>query len=256
MSAPEVSIIVPTLNEAGRIATSLLRLHRDFPEAELIVVDGGSADGTVELAREHATVIECERGRGRQLRAGASAARGDMLWFIHADTRIDPRALAQIRAALNDPRVVGGGLTLRFDTSTSALRFLEWSSNQRAVRLGQIFGDQAMFVRRDTYDALGGFPDYPLMEDFEFSRRLNRTGRLALLPATSTASARRFLAHGTWRMIAFAQCIKLLYLAGVPTERLYAIYHAGPPRLRRAARARPPIAEPSIVERKAGVSVE
>ncbi|MBS2963547.1 TIGR04283 family arsenosugar biosynthesis glycosyltransferase [Actinocrinis puniceicyclus] len=254
---PAVSIIVPTLNEAPRIAASLARLRRDFPDAELIVADGGSTDGTADLARPHAHVIDCERGRGRQLRAGAAVARGEVLWFIHADTIVDPRALGQIRAALLEPAVAGGGLSLRFDRDTRALRFLAWSSNHRARRLGQIFGDQAMFVRRDVYAALGGFPDYPLMEDFAFSRRIHRAGRLAVLTATSTASARRFEAHGTWRMIAFMQVIKVLYLAGVDPARLAALYRAGPPRLRPRARTRSRTAPmPGSPGAREGVSVD
>lgn len=225
---PTVSIIVPVLNEAPRIAASLQRLRRDFPETELIVVDGGSTDGTPELARPHAKVLECERGRGRQLNAGAGAASGEVLWFVHADTSVDAAALDQMRVAFVDPRVIAGGCSLRFDRDTPSLRWLAWASNQRARRLGQIFGDQAMFVRRAVFDALGGFPGYPLMEDFEFSRRLNRTGRLALLPAAATSSARRFELHGTWRVIAFMQVIKALYLAGVSPDRLAALYHAGP----------------------------
>lgn len=225
---PAVSIVVPVLNEAPRIAGCLLRLCRDFPEAELIVVDGGSTDRTAELARPYAKVVDCERGRGRQLNAGAAASSGEVLWFIHADARIDAAALDQMRVALADPRVVGGGCSLRFDRNTPSLRYLAWASNQRARRLGQIFGDQALFVRRAVFDKLGAFPDYPLMEDFEFSRRLNRTGRLVLLPATAIASARRFEPHGTWRMIAFMQVVKALYLAGVSPDRLAALYHAGP----------------------------
>lgn len=225
---PTVSIVVPVFNEAPRITACLLRLCRDFPETELIVVDGGSTDGTAQLARHHATVLDCARGRGRQLNAGAAAACGQVLWFIHADTMVNAEALDQMRVALADPRVIAGGCSLRFDRGTASLRYLAWASNQRARRLGQIFGDQAMFVRRDVFDKLGGFPDYPLMEDFEFSRRLHRTGRLALLPATATASARRFEAHGTWRMIAFMQVIKTLYLAGVSPARLAGLYHAGP----------------------------
>ena len=248
---PTVSIVVPALNEAPRIAGCLLRLCRDFPEAEVIVVDGGSTDGTPELARPHAKVVECERGRGRQLNAGAAAAGGEVLWFVHADTTVDAAAMDQMCAALADPRVVGGGCSLRFDQPTPSLRYLAWASNQRARRLGQIFGDQAMFVRRGVFDALGGFPDYPLMEDFDFSRRLKRTGRLALLHATATSSARRFERHGTWRMIAFMQAIKALYLAGVSPDRLAALYHTGPSalfvRTRRAdvhAACPPPTAEP------------
>lgn len=228
---PTVSIIVPALNEAPRIAASLQRLRRDFPETELTVVDGGGTDGTADLARPHAKVLECERGRGRQLNAGAAAASGEVLWFIHADTVVDAEALGQMHAALADPRVIAGGCSLRFDRNTPSLRYLAWASNQRARRLGQIFGDQAMFVRRTVFDELGGFPDYPLMEDFEFSRRLNRAGRLALLSATATSSARRFERHGTWRMIAFMQVIKTLYLAGASPQRLAVLYHAGPPAL-------------------------
>lgn len=230
---PSVSIIVPVLNEAPRIAACLSGLRRDFPETELIVVDGGSADGTADLARPHAKVLECERGRGRQLNAGAAAASGEVLWFVHADTVLEASALGQMYAAFTDPRVIAGGCTLRFDRDTPSLRYLAWASNQRARRLGQIFGDQAMFVRRRIFEQLGGFPDYPLMEDFVFSRRLNRTGRLVSLPAAATSSARRFEQHGTWRMIAFMQLIKVLFLAGVSPDRLAVLYAAGPDPLSR-----------------------
>jgi rSAM/selenodomain-associated transferase 2 len=236
-SRPTVSIIIPALDEAPRIEACLLRLRRDFPEAGVIVVDGGSRDGTARLAAAHAKVLDCQPGRGRQLNAGAAAADGEVLWFIHADTSVEPAAFDQMLAALADPRVIAGGCSLRFDRDTPSLRYLAWASNLRARRLGQIFGDQAMFVRRDVFDELGGFPDYPLMEDFAFSRRLHRAGRLALLPATATASARRFERHGIWRMIAFMQIIKALYLAGVSPEHLARRYAAGPPRLRARRRS-------------------
>lgn len=223
-----VSIIMPTLDEAAGIVASLSRLARDFPDVELIVVDGGSTDGTAESARPFAKVIECRPGRGGQLNLGARAACGDVFWFVHADTVIEPAALGQIVAALRDPEIVGGGLSLRFDRDTASLRWLAWASNQRARRLGQIFGDQAMFVRRTAFDALGGFPDFPLMEDFEFSRRLHKTGQLVLLPATSTASARRFERHGTWPMIALMQVIKIRYLLGASPDSLRERYAAGP----------------------------
>lgn len=239
MTNATVSIIMPTLNEAAGIVRALAGLRRDFPDAEVIVADGGSTDGTADLAAGFARVIACEPGRGRQLNAGARAAGGEVLWFVHADTVIDPGALDGILAALADADVVGGGLSLRFDHDTTALRFLAWSSNQRARRTGQIFGDQAVFVRRIVFDALGGFPDYPLMEDFEFSRRLRKAGRLAVLAATSTASARRFQAHGTWRMIAFMQVIKIRYLLGASPESLRRRYTAGPLSLRRRYSSRP-----------------
>lgn len=240
----EVSIIVPVLNEAANAATALSRLLRDFPGCELIVVDGGSTDATAELAAPYATVLHSPRGRARQMNEGARIATGEVLWFIHADTAVDPAALGQIRACLDDPGVVGGGLTIRFDRTTPALRHLARASNARARRLHHIFGDQAMFVRRTVFDELGGFPDLAIMEDLEMARRLHRRGRLCLLPATSTASSRRFTAHGTWRMIAFMQYLKLLYFAGVDPESIRARYAAGPrltgrsrSRRKRAARA-------------------
>jgi rSAM/selenodomain-associated transferase 2 len=229
---PSVSIVVPVLNEAATITGALARLRRDFPDCELVVVDGGSTDGTAELAAPLATVVRGERGRARQMNEGARRTTGEVLWFVHADTVLEPAALAQLRTCLTaDPDAVGGGLALRFDRRGPGLDYLAWASNQRARRLHHIFGDQAMFVRREVFDELGGFPDLALMEDLELSRRLHRRGRLHLLPATSTASARRLTAHGVWRMIAFMQYLKLLYLAGVDPEHIARRYAAGPPRL-------------------------
>ena len=162
------------------------------------------------------------------MNAGASATTAPVLWFVHADCRIDPKALDQVRAALADPAVVGGGLSLRFDRRSIGLDYLAWSSTKRARHLHQVFGDQAMFVRRSAFDALGGFPDMVLFEDMEMSRRLSRAGRLVMLPATSTASSRRIVEHGTWRMIAFMQYLKLLYFAGVDAESIRRSYERGP----------------------------
>ncbi len=235
-TAPGVSLVVPVLNEAPAIEATLRRLCRDFPGCEVIVVDGGSDDGTPELARPWATVVHAPRGRAAQMNAGARRCGGEVLWFVHADTVVDPAALGQIRACLSDPRVVGGGLTLRFDHRTPALNHLARASNTRARRLHHIFGDQAMFIRRSVFEELGGFPELPLMEDLEMSRRLHRRGRLCVLPATSTASARRLLEHGTWRMIAFMQYLKLLYFLGTDPEHIRRRYATGPWRRRRGPR--------------------
>ena len=234
-----VSVIVPVLDEADRIEAGLHRLRRDFPDCELLVVDGGSTDGSAELARPLARVIAAPPGRGRQLDTGAQAATGDVLWFQHGDTAVEAAAYGQLLAALGDPRVIGGGLTLAFDRSSPGLALLAWTSNLRARRLGWVFGDQAMFVRRSAFEAAGGFGELALMEDLELSRRLRRCGRLVVLPATSTASTRRFDAHGTWRMVVFMQYLKVLHACGVDPDELCRRYAAGPasmlPRPRTAA---------------------
>jgi rSAM/selenodomain-associated transferase 2/rSAM/selenodomain-associated transferase 1 len=235
-----VSIVVPVLNEAAVITAALERLRRDFPGCEIVVADGGSSDGTAGLAASLAPVVRSDPGRAAQMNAGARHARGQVLWFIHADTWVDPGALAQIREALADPRVVGGGLTLRFDQDGPALRYVAWTSNLRARHLHWVFGDQAMFVRRSVFDAVGGFPALPLMEDLEMSRRLRCRGRLAVLPAAATTSARRFTEHGTWRTLAFMQYLKLLYFLGADPQRICDRYRAGPPRLPRPRGAAAP----------------
>ncbi|MGH9105465.1 MAG: TIGR04283 family arsenosugar biosynthesis glycosyltransferase [Acidimicrobiales bacterium] len=224
-----VAIIVPVLNEAEAIAACLERLRRDFEDCELLVVDGRSSDATVSLAEPFAKVLRSAPGRAAQMNAGAAATSGPVLWFVHADCYLDPDALGQIRAALADPEVVGGGLSLRFDRRNVGLDYLAWASTKRARHLHQVFGDQAMFVRRDVFETLGGFPELPIMEDLELSRRLARRGRLVVLPATSTASSRRFDEHGTWSMIAFMQALKAGYFLGVEPERLHRLYRAGPP---------------------------
>ncbi|MGH4000418.1 MAG: TIGR04283 family arsenosugar biosynthesis glycosyltransferase [Pseudonocardiaceae bacterium] len=228
-----VSIVVPALNEATRIEGCLQRLRSDFSECELVVVDGGSTDATFDLAAQYARAIRCPAGRAVQMNAGAAVSSGDILWFIHVDCRIPANALGLLRQAMQDPRVVGGGLQLRFDQRTVGLDYLAASSNQRARRLHWIFGDQAMFVRRDVFDSVGGFPELPLMEDLEMSRILRRRGRLAVLPVTVTASARRLVEQGPWRMTVLMQWLKLQYFFGVDPERIRRRYEAGTRRGRR-----------------------
>ncbi|MGH3491991.1 MAG: hypothetical protein ACRDRL_11640, partial [Sciscionella sp.] len=156
-----------------------------------------------------------------------------VLWFVHADSVPAAAALPQLRAALTEPGVVGGGCAIRFDRRTPSLRYLGYASTMRARILHEIYGDQALFVRRSIFDALGGFPPLPLMEDLEFSHRLRRVGRVVVLPARVSASARRFTANGTWRMIVFMQYLKLCYAGGVDPERIRQRYEAGPGLIRR-----------------------
>jgi rSAM/selenodomain-associated transferase 2 len=232
-----VSIVVPALNEAARIEDCLRRLRRDFPDCELVVVDGGSTDGTLDLAGQYAPTVRSAAGRATQMNAGAALTTGDILWFIHVDCQVPAEALNLLLRAVADPGVIGGGLQLSFDQRTLGLDYLAVSSNQRARRLHWIFGDQAMFVRRDVFESVGGFPELPLMEDLEMSRILRRRGRLAVLPATVTASARRLIEQGPWRMTALMQVLKLQYFFGVDPERIRRRYEAGTRRRRRSATA-------------------
>lgn len=233
-----VAIVVPVLNEEAGIGECLRRLRADLPDCPLVVVDGGSTDRTVELAAGHVRVLRAGRGRARQMNTGAAATSSDVLWFVHADCVVPAVALDRLRAALADPAVVGGGLRIRFDRRTAGLEFLRVTSNWRARLLGQVFGDQAMFVRRSVFDALGGFPEQPLMEDFELSRRLRGRGRLVVLDAEIVASSRRILTNGPWRMTVLMQWLKLQYVAGVDPERIRRRYERGTRRGRRARRAR------------------
>lgn len=162
------------------------------------------------------------------MNAGAPATSAPVLWFVRGLPRRPESPRPDPRRARRS-RVVGGGLSLRFDRRSVGLDYLAWSSTKRACHLHQVFGDQAMFVRRDAFEMLGGFPEIAIMEDLELSRRLARLGRLVVLPATSTASSRRLLEHGTWSMIVFMQVLKACYFLGVAPEKIGRLYRAGPP---------------------------
>lgn len=239
-----VVVVVPVLQEAARVEAFLLALRAAVGDTEVVVVDGGSTDGTPARAARHARVVTAPRGRARQMNAGAAATDGEVLWFVHADCTVPPGALPALRAALADPAVVGGGFRLRFDRRSAGLEFLRVTSHWRARHLHQVFGDQAMFVRRSVFDDLGGFPDLPLMEDLAFTRALARRGRVAVLDPAVTASARRLAAHGPWRMAVLMQWLKVRFLLGGDPEAIRRRYQRGTARGRRAARARDGVRRP------------
>ena len=213
------------LNESPRIAGTLNAIRRAAPDAEIIVVDGGSSDASVAIARPLCGVlITAPRDRARQMNAGASASHGDALVFVHADT-IVPRTFARdIAAALSDPAVVGGRFDVKLDASALPYRIIGAmiSFRSRISRTGT--GDQAIFVRRDVFDRLGGFPELELCEDLEFSRRLKRAGRVACLRTRVTTSARRWNRDGLVRTVVKMWMIRAMYLMGVPPARLKRMY--------------------------------
>lgn len=225
-----LSVVVPALDEAAGIAAALAALQplREHGH-EVIVVDGGSRDGTQALAQPLADcVVASPRGRAAQMNAGARVAHGDALLFLHADTRLPDNALAGIEQALQY-RAWG-----RFDVTIAGrsrwLPLIAAMMNLRSRLTGIATGDQALFVARAAFDAVGGFPGQPLMEDIELSKRLGRIGPPACLRARAITSGRRWDTHGTWRTILLMWRLRLDYWRGVPAEHLAARYYAAPSR--------------------------
>ena len=221
---PEVSIIVPTLNEARAVGATLASAARAGEGVELIVADGGSTDGTAGAARAAgARVVVAGRGRGRQLHAGACAARGRVLWFLHADTRPAADCARRIAEALEDPSAVAGNFGVSFDGASRGARFLTWLYPQLR-RLGLCYGDSAIFVRREAYEEVGGFAPFPIFEDLDLVRRLRRKGRVAHLPAVVRTSSRRFEGRSFALTFARWSLMQALYWLGVPPRTLGRMY--------------------------------
>src|SRR5262245_13378477 len=220
---PLVSIIIPTLNEAAIIldlAASLGRLRGDF---EVIICDGGSSDATVEMARNAGLrVIAAERGRGRQMNAGARLAKGETLLFLHADTRLPEDALALVAGALADEKVCGGNFSLNFAGGAREARLL--TGIYPFLRLGgMLYGDSAIFVRRDVFESLGGYRDYSIFEDCDLYRRMRRVGKFVRLNARATTSSRRF--EGRFiRTFALWSLMQVLFWMGVNPNLLNRLY--------------------------------
>jgi rSAM/selenodomain-associated transferase 2 len=219
--------VIPTLNEADNLERLLPDLQARCGGAEMIVADGGSDDGTRQVAERFPDirVLAGPRGRARQMNAGALRARGDVILFLHADTRLPDRALEAVAAALDDQRVIGGRFDVRFDSLRPVLRMIAWFMNLRSRLSGISTGDQAIFVRRRAFESIGGYPDIPLMEDIELCRRLKRHGRLAALRARVTTSARKWEREGALRTMALMWALRFFYMVGVPPARLHRWYY-------------------------------
>lgn len=217
-----ISVVVPALNEEAAIAETLAPLRE--PEVlETIVVDGGSADRTREIARRLADrVIESLPGRAKQMNAGAAAARGTILLFLHADTIVPSGFGAAIVGACE--RAVGGRFDVALDAPGLPFRVIETAINLRSRWSGLFTGDQAPFLRREVFEALGGFPDQPLLEDLALSRAMKRRGAVVALRERVRTSARRWQRHGVVRTVALMWSLRALYALGVSPRQLAWMY--------------------------------
>lgn len=219
------SIILPVLNEAPLIAARLGDLRREMPGVEVIVVDGGSRDATVEIARPLADrVITSAPGRAVQMNAGAAVAGGDVLLFLHVDTRLPPAALCEVVEGLAASARHWGRFDVRIEGRHPLLPVVAAMMNLRSRLTGVATGDQAIFVTRRTFALAGGFPDISLMEDIAISKRLRRLGKPLCLRARVNTSGRRWEANGALRTIVIMWGLRLGYVLGVAPARLARIW--------------------------------
>ena len=223
--APAISVIIPALDEQDRLPAALASLGSP-PGVELILVDGGSQDATRALARQGgARVLASPPGRGRQMALGAEQARGELLVFLHADTRLQSGWRQEVARVLALPGVALGAFQFRLDQSSPSLRLIEKIVFLRSRYLQMPYGDQALFITAARLRALGGFPQQSLMEDVELVRRARRQGRVTLSPLAAISSARRWQEMGPWHTTLHNWSTYLAYLAGVSPQRLLSWYY-------------------------------
>jgi rSAM/selenodomain-associated transferase 2 len=224
-SRVSISVVIPTLDEAGTIVTTLRRMSGQGAD-EVVVADGGSRDGTAALARgEGARVVSAPRGRGVQQNRGAAATTGDVLLFLHADCWLDPGALTALRRFIAaNPRVAGGCFRMRVAAPNPLFRLIDAAAQLRAGLLGIPYGDQGIFVPRGVFARVGGFPEVALMEDVLLACALRRRGRLAVLPPRIHVSPRRWQHQGILRQTLRNTCLILSAALGVPPRILTHFY--------------------------------
>ena len=226
-ACPRLSIIVPVLNEAEAIVQSLGALAALRAQGvEVVVADGGSTDDTMRLAAPLAdTVVLAPRGRALQMNAGAAAARGEILLFLHADTVLPAAAHSLVLDTLAGGAAVWGRFDVTIIGESRMFPVIAAMMNMRSRMTGIATGDQAIFIRREQFVAVGGFPAQPLMEDIEISRRLKALSAPACLRARVATSGRRWEKHGVWRTIFLMWSLRLRYWHGAGAETLAKVYH-------------------------------
>ena len=213
----KISVIIPTLNEADYVAATIASVRAQEKDLEIIVVDAGSSDDTQSICRPLARVLSSARGRAAQMNAGAAVARGDVFLFLHADTLLPAEALSAVRRAVAQG-AEGGAFRLSFDRDNWLLRL--YALGTRLPWRLLCFGDRGLFVRRSTFQAVGGFPSQPIFEDLELVRLLRRRGRFHFLPQRVTTAARRFERHGIVTQQLRNTALWLCYVLRAAPERV------------------------------------
>ena len=226
-----ISVIIPTLNEEKGLAQMLVQTSA-FGFDEVVIADGGSTDRTIHLSEafcariSNTSLVRVPQGRGRQLNEGVKASHGQILLFLHADTQLPATAKQDIEDALQNNQVVGGRFDVTFDRQTRWGTVISTMMNWRSRCFGIATGDQAMFVRRHTFEQLGGFAEIPLMEDLDLSRRMKRMGQIAALRSRVVTSFRRWEQNGPLRTILLMWALRFLYWIGVSPHQLQRFYIA------------------------------
>jgi rSAM/selenodomain-associated transferase 2 len=217
---PGLSVVIPALNEEAAISLAIASAHR-ARSVEVIVADGGSNDRTVAVALAHgALVVSSPRGRARQMNAGATAARGAILVFLHADTLLPEGYDAMVTDTLACPGTAAGAFRLGIAGASRSFRLIETLVQWRSTVFQLPFGDQALFTTAETFRAVGGYPEVPIMEDVELVRRLRRRGAIRMARGAVQTSARRWVERGVWRMTLLNQLCLAAHSAGVSPDRI------------------------------------
>lgn len=218
----KISVVIPALNEESHLEKTLQSITKQEGDYEFFVVDGGSSDNTVTIAKRYTTVINSLRGRAIQMNTGAKACSGDILLFLHADTILPDNAFREIRKRMKDDAVAGGSFYIAFDADTFILKGVSFITRFN-FRLFH-FGDQGIFVRRTVFQTLQGYKEMPIMEDYDFYKRLGKQGKVILIRMPVISSARRFVRKGVIRQLLMNKLVVLAYWAGVDIQTIKRFY--------------------------------
>ncbi len=219
-----ISIIIPVYNEEKVLTKNSAQLKNLSQEAELIFVDGGSTDKSIQIAQSFGKVIQSKKGRAAQMNCGAKAAEGEVLLFLHADNIIFPETLTSMESHIKNNGFIGGCLTQRIDKNGIIYRVIEGQGNLRA-RLSKVFyGDQGIFVKKGVFFKIGGFPEVPIMEDMLFTKKLRMAGKTVVLPEKIFVSPRRWKKGGIIKTSLFYSLIAVLFRLGYPLEKIKLLY--------------------------------